>query len=303
MVTLSGKDISIVVPIKNMESRLSNLVSWLTSAVENDLEVVLIFDGCEDQTELEIESLGFRESQNLKFLRTLGIGPGGARNLGLRATSRRWVVFWDSDDVGNVAALQEIVSSHINSETQLCICQYQIAPYGNSTTELELVTPPLSSNIDATLFTPAIWRMIFDRELAKNCAFGWMNLGEDQVFVADVISKNPSIQFIDLNLYIYFQGIPEQLTARKVDPQDVLASISEIVTKLPGSGDDSQKLIYFMTLKLSLVLLKRKHFVKFSKVIISLVFNLESGRKRASLMNFMRALVSVIRIYLKELSH
>lgn len=303
MVTLGGNDISIVVPIRNMEGRLSNLVSWLLLAVKNHLEVVLVFDGCEDQTELELESLGFRATQNLKFLRTAGVGPGEARNVGLQATSRKWVVFWDSDDVGNVVALLETVSTLIDSKTQLCIGRYQIAPHGTSTTEPEVITMPLSSDLESALFVPAIWRMIFNREFAKNCAFGAMNLGEDQVFIADVISKDPSIQFIDLVLYTYFQGIPEQLTAQKVDPQVVIASISEIISKLPGAKDNSQKLIYLMALKMSFVLLKRKKMVQFSKVTISLLFSFESKRKRASLMNFFGACLSIMRVYRQEVSH
>jgi glycosyltransferase involved in cell wall biosynthesis len=303
MVTGEKKDISIVVPIKNMEGRLTNLVRWLINAVENNLEVVLVFDGCEDQTESELESLGFLESQNLKFLRTSGVGPGEARNAGLRAASRKWVVFWDSDDVGNVSALQEIVSTLMNSETQLCICQYQLAPYGDRTSELELISGPLSLNAEAAFFTPAIWRMIFNREFVKDCSFGRMNMGEDQVFIADVISKEPTIQFIDLSLYIYFQGIPEQLTSRKVDPRVVLASISEIVSKIPGTKDKSQKLIYLLILKMSFVLLKRRYFMKFSKLIISLLFDLESGRRRTSLINLLHAFISIIRINRGGFSH
>ena len=283
MVILTESDISIIVPIKNMEGRLSNLMEWLADAIKNELEVVLIFDGCEDLTKSEIESHGFSESTNLKFISTPGVGPGGARNLGLRAATRSWVAFWDSDDIGDVAALQRAISHDANPNTQICICRYQIAHVGLRTTAAESITTPIKENIEKALLNPAVWRMIFKREFIKECNFGKSNIGEDQVFLADALSKDPTIQFLEQSVYTYFQGSPEQLTSKKLDPQAILASISEVKEKIPSCQKASQQLLYLIILKMSFTLLKRGHLTKFISVIFNQLFNSGEVTKRSSL--------------------
>lgn len=296
MVTQIESDISIVVPIKNMEGRLSNLVCWLSDAMKNQLEVVLVFDGCEDQTKSELESHGFREALNLKFINTPGVGPGGARNLGLHAASRSWVVFWDSDDIGDVAALQKAISNHTNPNTQICICQYRVAPFGFGTSASEMIVPAINLNIESALLNPAVWRMIFNREFVKECNFGKMNIGEDQVFLADALSKDPIIHFSELSVYTYFQGLPEQLTSKKLNPQAIIASISEVETRIPKCQKTSQPLLYLIIIKMSFTLLKRRYVTKFLRVIFSLLFNSGTIQRRFSLNYSFRALLFILGI-------
>jgi glycosyltransferase involved in cell wall biosynthesis len=303
MVALTESDISIVVPIKNMEGRLSNLMEWLADAIKNELEVVLVFDGCDDLTKSEIESHGFAEGHNLKFIDTPGIGPGGARNLGLKAATRSWVVFWDSDDVGDVAALQNTISNGTNPNTQICICRYQIASLGLNATSINLITPPINTNIESALLNPAVWRMIFKREFIKECNFGTMNIGEDQVFLADALSKEPTIQFLEKSVYTYFQGLPEQLTAKKLDPKAILTSISEVKQKIPNCRKSSQQLLYLIILKMSFTLLKRMHLTKFIRVILTLLFNSGAIRSRSSLMYLSRALFLILRTKRVRFAH
>jgi glycosyltransferase involved in cell wall biosynthesis len=295
MVVLTESDISIVVPIKNMEGRLSNLMEWLADAIKKELEVILVFDGCEDLTKSEIESHGFGEDHNLKFINTPGIGPGGARNLGLNAATRSWVVFWDSDDVGDVAALQNTISNGTNPNTQVCICRYRIASLGLNTTTVRLTSPTINLNIEDALLNPAVWRMIFKREFVKECKFGKMHIGEDQVFIADVLSKDPTIQFLEQTIYTYFQGLPEQLTSKKLDPKAILTSISEVKEKIPNCQKSSQQLLYLIILKMSFTLLKRMHLTKFIRVILTLLFNSGEVTIRSSLTYISRALFLILR--------
>lgn len=286
-----------------MQGRLSNLVRWLVDAINKELEVVIVFDGCEDQTESELESLGFKESHNLRLLHTKGLGAGEARNLGFQAATRKWVVFWDSDDVGDIAALQEAVAVYLKPGTHLGICQYRIAPFGTSTSELQFLTPSITLNIETALYTPAIWRMIFNREFAVGCDFGRKNIGEDQVFLAHVLSKNPNIQFFTQSIYIYFQGIPGQLTSRKLDSQGLLENILAVKVKIAETHGATQELLYLIALKMSLTLFKSRYFTKFLQAMLALFINSDSKPRIQSIIYLSRAFLTIIRTREKELFH
>jgi hypothetical protein len=145
--------------------------------------------------------------------------------------------------------------------------------------------------------------MIFKRDFIKECNFGKSNIGEDQVFLADALSKDPTIQFLEKSVYTYFQGLPEQLTSKKLDPKAILTSISEVKEKIPNCQKSSQQLLYLIILKMSFTLLKRMHLTKFIRVILTLLFNSGVIQRRSSLMYLSRALFLILRTKRVRFAH
>jgi hypothetical protein len=162
------------------------------------------------------------------------------------------------------------------------------------TTAAELITPSIKENIEKALLNPAVWRMIFKRDFIKECNFGKSNIGEDQVFLADALSKDPTIQFLEQNVYTYFQGSPEQLTSKKLDPEAILASISEVKEKIPSCQKASQQLLFLIILKMSFTLLKRGHLTKFISVMFNQLFNSGEVTIRSSLTYISRAFFLIL---------
>ena len=50
-------NLSIVIPVRNMAGKLSNLIRWLSEIRSKDIQIVLIHDFAEYKTQLELEQI------------------------------------------------------------------------------------------------------------------------------------------------------------------------------------------------------------------------------------------------------
>ena len=64
MSTSQVRNATIIVPIKNMAGKLTNLESWLSTALQLEIEVILILDGCTDNTDDELRLAGYYSYSN-----------------------------------------------------------------------------------------------------------------------------------------------------------------------------------------------------------------------------------------------
>ena len=251
---------TIIVPIKNMAGRLNNLESWLSEALTLDIEVILILDGCTDQTDNELRLAGYYSFPNCISIYTSGIGPGRARNLGLENAKGTWVCFWDSDDIGDARQLLEGIAILEENNSQVGISGYRIGLNGFDSSGTQIRNVPVNPSLTSVILEPGIWRMIFNRSLLTDCKFGKSRMGEDQVFLARTLTMSPKIWFFDFSFYTYYKEIPDQLTSVNINEREILTSISEIKSVLLESRIEHRKYLYVMILRLSLTLLKHYPF-------------------------------------------
>jgi glycosyltransferase involved in cell wall biosynthesis len=95
---MSGEGVSVVVPAWNVEAYIdAALTSILTQAGPIN-EIIAIDDGSTDGTAARLRAIAGREPR-LKLLDSHRRGPGGARNVGLRAATQPIVAFLDGDDL------------------------------------------------------------------------------------------------------------------------------------------------------------------------------------------------------------
>lgn len=92
---------SIVIPVYNREEMLTACLQSLTSALDAGVEVIVVDDGSTDGSRDAVER--FRatlpDPGQLCLIAQANAGPGAARNTGVAASTRDWIVFVDSDDL------------------------------------------------------------------------------------------------------------------------------------------------------------------------------------------------------------
>ena len=109
--------LSLVIPFFNSAHKCQRLLKRLSEIASNDLEIILVDDGSTDDTYHLLA--GFKDSlpqANITLIKQSNKGPGGARNLGLKAARGKYVWFVDSDDDITTRALAFI--------KQNCDCHY-----------------------------------------------------------------------------------------------------------------------------------------------------------------------------------
>ena len=88
--------ISIIIPVYNEESSISNCIKSLLGQSNKDFEIIIVDDGSEDKSELRIKNYKLR-NKNLRLYKQEHQGPGTARNLGVKHSKGDILVFVDSD--------------------------------------------------------------------------------------------------------------------------------------------------------------------------------------------------------------
>lgn len=146
--------------------------------------------------------------------------PGQTRNAGLSISSGRWIQFWDSDDVGD---LNPFVESLENREADLIVQQYKLM-----NTESNKIRHSDTKDILNLVSNPGLWRIAIRRSFLNGVKFPALSMAEDQVFIFNLLTMNPKIEFSKSLTYSYFVGSGAQLTSQKNKMRDLPKSMKLI---------------------------------------------------------------------------
>jgi hypothetical protein len=237
------KSLSVVVPIHASQKDLSNLRSWILSDESEMIEIVIVVD-----KSLEIQNsvlTDFLEELNDKDLRIISGSygsPGMARNAGIPFASREWLAFWDSDDFPCVENFLEMIFFQKDKSVDICIGEFSWCDIRNGSSISNTKLNSWGENLpEGVALNPGIWRMAFRRKLLSTNPFKDYRMGEDQLFIAEMISKNPMIFSHNKNVYNYFVGNPQQLTNNSSAINDIPKVLNELFELYRLSGPEGKR--------------------------------------------------------------
>lgn len=227
-----GKKIALltaIIPVKNIENISKNICELFTQDL-SEIRIIIVLDDVDESTKKIIRNL--KESNHacdITILEGKFGNPGGARNAGMALPESDWICFWDADDqpaISNI--LREIRLDSSNSE--VIVGQFATMDWMTNT---EIGTTRLDLNLYAVAMNPGLWRHVFRREILEQLAFPEFRMAEDQVFLAKVYDKCPTVKFSESIFYYYFKNVPNQLTSRNENLDDIEKSLG-ILLNLRG---------------------------------------------------------------------
>ena len=226
--------LSVIIPVYNA---LPYLREMLDSVAGQDLEassfdVVAVDDGSTDGSSELLDEYG-RQHENVTVIHQGNSGwPGGPRNVGLRASTAKWVFFADADDLLAPGALRQIVDfaeEHgsdivIPTLTPLGRGAFSTAVYEKTLVDADLVEV-FDSLCSQKLY---LRRMLLDHDI-------WFPERkvrlEDGIFNAHAYVHARRISILSGDEDYYFLRAREdgqQLSRDKLDPTTYTSSVSEI---------------------------------------------------------------------------
>lgn len=93
------KKVSVIIPTYNRAKFISNAVRSIINQKYDNIEIIIVDDGSNDNTQAVIHSLKEKYSSIIYCHNERTKGPSGARNTGIIKSSGDYVSFLDSDDV------------------------------------------------------------------------------------------------------------------------------------------------------------------------------------------------------------
>lgn len=213
--------ISLIIPLLANTNSPIRIFEYIFN-LDPKIELIVIING---KNEEEINKMKkrfmFYESSNIKIYSDKHCSPGQARNIGLTKASAEWVMFCDSDDIPQITEAIKITEESTSRTADIIICNYTVYDEIKLTESINGIKH-LPTQI---YFQLGIWRMIFRKELIENIHFPKIRMGEDQVFFARALNKNPKILFEDRNLYRYYTNNTFQLTKNISVKKDIFECI------------------------------------------------------------------------------
>jgi cellulose synthase/poly-beta-1,6-N-acetylglucosamine synthase-like glycosyltransferase len=236
-----------------MAGQLQNLESWLLEASRLAINVCLVHDVRDEATSKELKVLVSRLNlPTIRLFENVFGNQGAARNFGLSNTETKWVAFWDSDDLGAPQTILKALEEDLGG-LNLIIGQYRFL---SAQKKIKYVSADyrlldLPKNL-------GIWRMVFKRELLSEARFPDLQMAEDQVFFARVLSHTPAIKFVDDVFYTYVQGGVGQITRNRNAILQIPLAIKQLQSILFSIGSPIKILVIAqMILRLRVSYFKR----------------------------------------------
>lgn len=125
-------EISVIVPVYNVEDYLKKCIQSITKQSFQDFEVILVDDGSTDGSGALADSLA-QYDRRIKVFHKQNGGLSDARNFGSAKASGRYITFIDSDDWIETNYLEYLYEAATKYKAQIATCYYNVID-GNKVT-------------------------------------------------------------------------------------------------------------------------------------------------------------------------
>ncbi len=179
--------ISIIVPMYNVAPYIRQCLDSLAAqTIRDQLEVVLVDDGCSDHTPEIAQLYVDRFPDVFRLVHKKNGGLSDARNFGLRAARGEYVAFLDSDDWADAAYYEKMLAAILAANADICLgdLEYTYADARKNMRMKGLCDWPAASIQKRALLSPL---------------FAWNKLYRRSLF------DDPSIRF---PLHLWYEDIP-----------------------------------------------------------------------------------------------
>ena len=120
--------VSVIVPAYNTEPYIENCIESIENQSYKNFEIIVINDGSTDNTLYKINNF-ISKYKNIKLINIDNHGQGYARNLALKESSGKYVLFLDSDDFIDDTTLELCVNKIENDNSDLVVFDWKQYDY------------------------------------------------------------------------------------------------------------------------------------------------------------------------------
>ncbi len=226
-------NISVVVPVYNVESYLHRCIDSILAQTCQDFNLILVNDGSGDNSGAICEEYAQKDGR-IRVLHRENSGPSAARNMGidwtLANTDCEWLCFIDSDDWVHPRLLEKLVEGTWQYPVNISICGY---------VETDGAVPQLPEDRDFSLWTPEEFYLhdsinvgmpvvkLFHKDCFTDIRFPVGKIHEDEMTIPRVLFAQKEIAYSSLPLYYYFDNqdsiTKSRWTPRRLDSIEAFA--------------------------------------------------------------------------------
>lgn len=218
---MSTPYLSVIVPIYNAESYLTQCLDSILAQTFTDFELLLIDDGSTDNSPDICERYAARDNRIRLFHKENG-GHVSARQHGLHFAQGEYVAFVDSDDWIALSMYQKMCNAAKNSDADMICCGCIAVTSSKNIERKEFCAPGLYDKkaLETHVYpqmlyhgsffhygvSPQLWNKLFRRSLLEKYFFQVplsVKLGEDALVTYICLLDADTVCFLDECCYFY----------------------------------------------------------------------------------------------------
>lgn len=226
------KQVSIIVPIYNVEEYLPKCLETLIQQTLKEIEIILINDGSKDKS-LEICLEYAKKDKRIRVIDKVNEGVSVARNVGIELAEGEYIGFVDPDDWIEPEMYEALYNKITQIKYPICVCNYYKDTQASSTPKLfkfknqdinkdnklsrtqviEYIIPPMIGMDDIlprsnSYIMGCVWRGLYQKEFLDeyNIRFApGISIMEDLVFNVQALLASDGISIEEGVWYHYVQ--------------------------------------------------------------------------------------------------
>ena len=205
--------ISVIIPVYNVESYLSQCIHSVVNQSYADLEIILINDGSTDRSGEICDEWGKKDSR-IRVIHKENGGLSDARNTGLDIAQGKYIGFVDSDDFIHPKMYEYLLCALEDNKADMASCSYTsyidgemvedtvLNQNGYTFVKVENREQYLNNFTDYN-FMHYVWRSLYKRNFLDNIRFQKGKRLEDVMFCAEMSRYLSKRAVIADKLYYY----------------------------------------------------------------------------------------------------
>ena len=239
--------VSIIVPVYNVEKYICKCLDSLLNQNYSNFEVILIDDGSTDNSG-KICDYYSKKHNNIRVFHLDNKGVSNARNYGIEKAKGDFIQFVDSDDFVNKNYINDMIKLIDSEEIDMIICGINQVNYnqGESVSSNIIVSKNeglyrknnlkyVIEDLIESSYINYCYSKLIRRNLLKENKIEFkknISLGEDTLFILDVLKNSRSIRVVSEAPYNYVIHSNQSLTYKyRKDKFDILNNLSNEIYK------------------------------------------------------------------------
>lgn len=207
-------NLSVIVPIYNVENYLRKCIDSILSQTYRDFELILVDDGSTDTSNIICDEYASKDDRIVIIHKENG-GLSDARNKGIAIAKGKYIAFVDGDDFILNNSYDLMIDEAEKNDLDI-IVGYALTYYdkGNTTNKIKKRSFEnkvysggdfLSMSINSQCMSMCVFLNIYRANLIKNNSLFFKKgiLHEDELWTPQVFLKAKSVKYIDVDFYMH----------------------------------------------------------------------------------------------------
>ena len=211
---MTGKVISVIVPIYNVEKYLKKSLDSLLGQTYQNLEIILVDDGSTDGCPKICDDYQKSDSR-VQVIHKKNGGLSDARNAGFEKATGEYIAFFDSDDYLKEDAMERLITAIEMVDADMAVCNFEtVTPEGIIIPERnkhQVIKDEVIEGREAICrlcgpnyeYYVTAWNRLYKKEVVEGTLFPKGKIHEDEFTAHLFYAKAKRIACVEYAAYCY----------------------------------------------------------------------------------------------------